>query len=71
LAFYRERNAVLEYLILEYKIPYTDDIKDHLKSVITYSGNTNYHKYIDNMFLARDLSEELKIKENVSRKIKL
>jgi ankyrin repeat protein len=71
LAFYREKEEVLKYLIFDYKIPYTDDIKEHLQKVITYNGNMNYHKHIDSMFLARELNEELTITEHMSKKIKL
>jgi ankyrin repeat protein len=71
LAFYREQDAVLEYLIFEYKIPYTEDIKKHLNSIVTYSGKENYNKHVNNMFLARELNNELSSKQNTSKKVKL
>lgn len=71
LAFYREHDAVLEYLIFNQTIEYTDDIKKHLSEVVTYSGKETYQKQVHNIFLARELSNELSSEESSSKKIKL
>lgn len=71
LAFYREHDAILEYLIFEHKIPYTEDIKSHIASVVTYTAKENYQKHVDSMFLARELNNELSPKALNPKKVKL
>lgn len=71
LAFYREESNVLEYLIFDYKIPYTNQIKNYMPKIRTYNGNENYHEQIEKMFLTRELNDELSFQSVLQKKVKI